>query len=81
MILEADDTGREIDPSRTGKKLKARFIKSSLCSGGECVEVALLADGAVAIRDAKDVSQDPFVFTRTEWSAFIQGAKAGEFDF
>ena len=56
------------------------FRTSSFCGAGGCVEVAPLPDGGVALRDSKDVSLPPHVFTPTEWDAFVQGVKAGEFD-
>jgi len=43
------------------------------------VEVASLGDG-VALRDSKDQDGPVLRFTREEWSAFLVGAKAGEFD-
>lgn len=45
-----------------------------------CVETAFLPDGHVAIRDSKDRSGPALVYTPREWDAFIEGAKAGEFD-
>jgi Domain of unknown function (DUF397) len=56
------------------------FRTSSFCSITGCVEVGRLADGAVAVRDTKDRDRPALVFTATEWSAFLQGVKAGEFD-
>jgi hypothetical protein len=44
-----------------------------------CVEVAFV-DGAVAVRDSKNPSGGVLVFTATEWDAFVNGAKDGEFD-
>jgi hypothetical protein len=44
-----------------------------------CVEVAFV-DGAIAVRDSKDLSVTPLVFTPAEWDAFLGGAKDGEFD-
>lgn len=44
-----------------------------------CVEVAFL-DGGVALRDSKDQAREPHVFDDGEWSAFVAGAKDGEFD-
>jgi hypothetical protein len=41
--------------------------------------VANLAD-AVAVRDSKNKTGPVLVFTPAEWSAFVEGAKAGEFD-
>lgn len=34
----------------------------------------------VAVRDAKNATQAPLVFTKQEWDAFVQGVKLGEFD-
>jgi hypothetical protein len=46
-----------------------------------CVEVADLPGGGRAVRDSKDNGTGPvLVFTAAEWSAFIGGAKDGEFD-
>jgi hypothetical protein len=44
------------------------------------VEVAHLAEGAVAVRDSKDTGKTPHVFNRHEWECFLIGAKKGEFD-
>ena len=57
------------------------FAKSSYCvyPPGGCVEVAA-KDGIVAVRDTKNPER-MLVFSRTEWEAFVQGVKKGEFDF
>ena len=44
-----------------------------------CVEVAI-NDSAVAVRDSKNPSRSVLEFSREEWTAFIKGVKAGEFD-
>jgi hypothetical protein len=45
------------------------------------VEVAVLGDDAIGVRDTKAQGQGPILtFTRAEWDAFIGGAKDGEFD-
>lgn len=49
-------------------------------SGGQCVEVARLDDGGMALRDTKDRSKAPHFYTREEWDAFLLGVKDGEFD-
>jgi hypothetical protein len=56
--------------------------KSSRSNGqNNCVEVADLPDGGRAVRDSKDKGSGPvLVFTASEWSAFVGGAKDGEFD-
>lgn len=45
-----------------------------------CVEVALLPDGGVALRDSKDRDGQIHVYTAEEWDAFVKGVHAGEFD-
>jgi hypothetical protein len=58
----------------------AQWFKSSRSSGtGQCVEVAIQADG-VAVRDTKNRDAGHLEFTPEEWKAFIGGAKDGEFD-
>lgn len=48
--------------------------------GGQCVEIAHLPDGQVAIRNSRHPSGPALVFTPTEWKAFLDGAKDAEFD-
>jgi len=58
-----------------------RWRKSSYSNNGDCVELAPLGDGMVGIRDDKLRDDSPVLrFTRAEMLAFLQGAKAGEFD-
>lgn len=58
------------------------FRKSSFSepNGGNCVEVALNEFGNRFVRDSKLDDSPELVFTKDEWSAFIAGVKAGEFD-
>ena len=44
-----------------------------------CVEVARKG-GQVAVRDSKNPNQLFLRFSNEEWSAFLKGAKAGQFD-
>ena len=55
--------------------------RGTQCTGADstCVEVAIEADG-VAVRDANDPDGPRLHFTAAEWSAFLAGARAGEFD-
>ncbi|MGH3980753.1 MAG: DUF397 domain-containing protein [Pseudonocardiaceae bacterium] len=46
---------------------------------GACVEIAQLS-GMVAVRDSKDPDGPILTYTKDEWSAFLGGAKKGEFD-
>ena len=59
----------------------ARWIKSSY-SGyqGNCVEVATLPTGEVAVRNSRFPTGPALVYTRDEMAAFVAGAKDGEFD-
>ncbi len=57
------------------------FRTSSYCNFGNCVEVGRTPDGTVLVRDTKNRVQQALVFTDEEWTAFVAGVKAGEFDF
>lgn len=63
-----------------GSGSPAQFVKSSFSHIDGCVEVGLLADGQVAVRDTKDRTGPALVFTPAEWTAFVKGVRAGEFD-
>jgi Domain of unknown function (DUF397) len=48
---------------------------------GSCVEIAKLPDGQIAIRDGKAGDGGAVLFfSGDEWSSFVTGVKAGEFD-
>ncbi|MFJ8828283.1 DUF397 domain-containing protein [Streptomyces sp. NPDC102467] len=47
---------------------------------GDCVEVADLGGGAVAVRDSKNPDRADLRFTEQEWAAFRGGVRDGEFD-
>jgi len=59
----------------------ARWVKSTYSgpTGGNCVEVAPLAGGHVAVRDSRHPSGPALVFAAAEWAAFTGAAKAGQF--
>lgn len=48
---------------------------------GECVEVALLPERHVAVRNSREPEAGMLVFTPGEITAFVRGVKAGEFDY
>ncbi|HET6482144.1 MAG TPA: DUF397 domain-containing protein [Actinoplanes sp.] len=54
--------------------------RSSLCSGGTCVEVAEF-DGQYMVRDGKNPQLAALSFTKAEWLAFVAGVKNDEFVF
>lgn len=83
------DAGRLTDtftPRRiTMDKLEFRddeFFKASFTMHvwpPKCVQVAMRQD-AVGVRDSKDPEKTTLYFSPSEWHAFVQGVKAGEFD-
>jgi hypothetical protein len=48
---------------------------------GSCLEVAELPDGAVAVRNSRDPAGPALIYTAAEMTAFLLGAKDGEFDY
>ncbi|RBQ18166.1 DUF397 domain-containing protein [Spongiactinospora rosea] len=50
---------------------------SSHCNGGNCVQVAALPGGGVAVRDGKHEAGPVLEFTRAEWRAWIDRLKTG----
>jgi hypothetical protein len=69
-MSEKPDTGR----------LTWRKSSRSGPQGGNCVEVAHLPEGGVAVRDSKDQGGPMLVFTAAEWAAFVAGVRDGEFE-
>jgi hypothetical protein len=61
-------------------EISASWVKSSYSGPqGNCVEVARLADGGVAMRHSRHPDGPALVFTGAEWDAFLSGARDGEF--
>ncbi|WP_433592386.1 DUF397 domain-containing protein [Nocardia sp. CA-145437] len=56
------------------------FTSTYSQGGGECVEVAFIEGGRVAVRDSKDRTGPAFVFAPGEWDAFADGVRNGDFD-
>jgi hypothetical protein len=57
-----------------------RWVKSTHSgpTGGNCVEVALLAGGRVAVRNSRDPAGPVLVFPAAEWATFVARAGDGE---
>jgi Domain of unknown function (DUF397) len=47
---------------------------------GNCVELAALPGGGVAMRNSRDPEGPALVYTQAEMTAFLRGAKDGDFD-
>lgn len=58
-----------------------QWRKSTASSAqGNCVEVAALPDGGVAVRNSRQPDGPALVYTRAEIAAFLAGVRNGEFD-
>ncbi|MDT0320320.1 DUF397 domain-containing protein [Streptomyces millisiae] len=49
-------------------------------AGGNCVQLADLADGRIAVRDSKAPESGPISFERAPIAAWLKAAKAGALD-
>ncbi|QNP66990.1 DUF397 domain-containing protein [Streptomyces genisteinicus] len=59
----------------------AVWVKSSHSNAtGNCVELAALPDGRIAMRNSRDPHGPALVYTRDEVAAFVAGARDGDFD-
>lgn len=47
---------------------------------GNCVEIAPLGAGEIAIRNSRDPYGPALIYTSAEMTAFVAGIKDGEFD-
>jgi hypothetical protein len=67
----------------TLKLSRAMWMKSSRSAAGDdnCVEVAMLSESQVGIRDSKAEPGSPFLaVSRRSFRSFIHAAKSGSFD-
>ncbi|MFR9794911.1 DUF397 domain-containing protein [Streptomyces sp. MS06] len=72
---------RQVRNGVRASTLDARWVKSRYSNAeGNCVEVAALAEGGVALRNSRDPDGPALVYTPAEVAAFLAGAKDGEFD-
>ncbi|MFI5844250.1 DUF397 domain-containing protein [Catenuloplanes sp. NPDC051500] len=62
-------------------QLPVTWQKSSFSNpSGNCVELAPLPGGGVAMRNSRDPEGPALIYTPAEIEAFILGARDGEFD-
>jgi hypothetical protein len=73
-----DDIDRTTDTALLGDLSWRKSRRSGAL--GNCVEVAPLTDGDVAVRHSRWPEGPVLVYTRAEMAAFLSGAKDGEFD-
>lgn len=63
------------------KYLRVSWRKSSVSNpSGNCVELAELTDGTVAVRNSREPQGPVLIYTRAEIAAFLEGVHRGEFD-
>ena len=64
-----------------GQLTDVTWQKSLLSNpSGNCVEMAALSDGSLAVRNSRHPGGPALVYTRDEMIAFIGGARQGDFD-
>lgn len=65
-----------------GNQFHGLMWRKSSRSGsvGNCVELAGLPTGHVAVRHSRHPDGPVLIYTRDEMTAFVSGAKDGEFD-
>jgi hypothetical protein len=64
----------------TASDITVPWVKSSYSGPqGNCVEVAQLPGGEIAVRNSRHPDGPALIFTGAEWDAFISGARDGEF--
>ncbi len=54
------------------------WFTSSFSDSSNCVQIRL--HGGASVRDSKDPTGPTLHFTTSEWLAFVQGVRNGEFD-
>ncbi|MGH3936304.1 MAG: DUF397 domain-containing protein [Pseudonocardiaceae bacterium] len=71
-----------IRSGRSAAELTGVTWRKSRHSGqlGNCVEAAVLDSGEVAMRNSRYPNGPVLIFSRDEMSAFLAGARDGEFD-
>ncbi len=60
--------------------MNSNYRQSSFCNGGACVQVAVLDNGNVSLRDSKNLAVPAHTYPSYGWAAFTLGVKNGEFD-
>ena len=80
-LAMSSGTGSVVPNGVRANTLDVRWVKSSHSNAeGNCVEVAALVGGGVAVRNSRDPEGPALVYTPDELAAFLAGAKDGEFD-
>jgi hypothetical protein len=79
--MRKGDLVRPIENGVPAGTLDVRWVKSRRSNAeGNCVEVAALTDGGIAIRNSRDPEGPALIYTRAEAVAFLSGVREGDFD-
>jgi hypothetical protein len=70
----------DTDPLARANWRKSSYSGSGGTGGGNCIEIAPLADGTIALRNSNNPQAGTLFFTPTEMHAWIKDCKAGKFD-
>jgi hypothetical protein len=76
LMAEQFDNGIPADRLTGAQWRKASYSNAI----GNCVEVAPLASGEIAMRNSRFPAGPALIYTQAEMAAFLAGAKDGEFD-
>jgi hypothetical protein len=69
----SEESGRRLPPVTWQKSRRSN-------PSGNCVELAELPGGGIAIRNSRDPDGPVLIYTLDEIAAFINGARDGDFD-
>lgn len=65
-------------PLASGDRDALQWARSSWsANNGNCVEVARMRDGRVAVRDSKNAPGPVLAFSRDAWQSFLAAVRAG----
>ena len=79
--MEFDTRWTDVSEARVTELGVVTWRKSQASNpNGDCVELAVLPAGAVAVRNSRGPQGAALIYTRAEIAAFVAGVKAGEFD-
>jgi hypothetical protein len=72
----------EVHNGMPGIELRGLAWRKSTRSNpsGNCVEIATLPGGQIAVRNSRHPMGPVLIYTAEEIAAFVTGAKAGDFD-
>jgi hypothetical protein len=68
----------DLDPAWIDDQLTRATWRTASSGGTNCVEVAFLERGIVALRDSKNPDKAPHIFDDAEYDAFVAGIMRGE---